>query len=164
MATIKFDAEVGNVWKEMTHKDSKVNWLITTFTDSAEKSELGAVKKGEGGIKELAKAIVDDKVQFGVFRVLGVDVRQNVTSTRPKYVTFTCVGGHVGPLKRARVSTQKPEVLRIFTGAHATLEASTGADFADEPIAKLLLTAGAAHKPVYYEFAPDHKYELPPHT
>jgi len=164
MATVKFESDVAATWKEMTHKDAKTNWMLIHFTDPSEKEMLGGVQKGEGGVKQLSGSLDEKKVMFGVFRVLAVDVRANVTSVRPKYVTFTFVGRNVGPLKRARVSTLKPEVLRVFMGSHATLETSEAADFEGEPITKLLLTAGAAHKPTYYEFAADHKIELPPHT
>jgi hypothetical protein len=53
----------------------------------------------------------EDEAAFGVFKVVGVDERENVTSRRPKYIGVTYIGPKVRP--PARAARAKPERLCV---------------------------------------------------
>lgn len=125
--------------------------------------KLKLVNKGEGGHAQLIEELnkVNDQVFFGGFLVTGVDVRENVTSRRPKYVVFNYIGPKVSALKKAKVSVQKNDVQKLWQGIAASIDVFDPVkDLAQAEIAKRLLAAGGAHKPTEYEFGPGQSYQL----
>eukprot|EP00456_Euglypha_rotunda_P067477 TRINITY_DN5848_c0_g1_i1.p1 TRINITY_DN5848_c0_g1~~TRINITY_DN5848_c0_g1_i1.p1 ORF type:complete len:164 (-),score=24.70 TRINITY_DN5848_c0_g1_i1:76-567(-) len=151
------DSGLGEAWKSLTAKDGKENWCIFQLDEKGKKLEV--VGTGTGGIKELAEKLSESSIQFGAFRVVGVDERENLTSRRNKFIWFTWLGPKAPILKKARVSVQKPEIATLFPGA-MSVELSSTSDLEPKAIAKKLLAAGGAHKPNYYEFAEGDRFAL----
>jgi len=147
-------------WKELTDGKTGTNWILWGVSDDAK--SLQVVGKGTGGLSELVATLSDEaKVFFGAFLVTGVDIRENVTSRRPKFVAFNYIGLKVPALKKARVSVQKQDVQKFWQGIAASLDVFDPVkDLAQAEIAKKLLAAGGAHKPTQYEFGPDQVYLL----
>ncbi len=56
-------------------------------------------------------------------------------------------------MRRARVSTHKPEVERFFNGYHVQVYANTEDDLSEETITATLHASAGAHKPKAYEFS-----------
>lgn len=108
---------------------------------------------GSGGVDELKQQLDDSQVQFGAFRVVGVDNRETTVSRRPKFIWFTYIGSKVSVLKKARVSVMKPEVSQFFNSAVTNLEISKPDDLDKIEISRRLIGIGGAHKPTHYEFA-----------
>mmetsp|Transcript_1495 Transcript_1495/g.3519 ORF Transcript_1495/g.3519 Transcript_1495/m.3519 type:complete len:166 (+) Transcript_1495:158-655(+) len=138
-------------WHEVANKDTATNWCLLEF-DGASKN-MKVAGQGCGGLEELKSHLSDDAVAFGAFRVIGVDDRSTTTSRRPKFVFITWLGPNVSVLKKARVSIQRAQVMKVFDGIQIAYDIPDRDSFTKEEIIKLLCTAGGAHKPTYYEFA-----------
>jgi hypothetical protein len=146
-------------------KDSKqpYNWLSYGFV-GGKGPKLELVGTGEGGLAEMQHTFTDDRVIFGLLRVLGADVQANVTSTREKFTYISWIGPKVGVMSRAKVGMQSKAVQAFFVGVSLVIsvDASTTADIALEALAKRLLACGGAHKPTKYIFGPgvEQEYSL----
>jgi len=146
------DASLKKAWDEMTAKEGKTNWILFAF-ESDKSTKLVAAGEGAGGIDELKTHLKEEGVFYGAFRVVGVDNRETTVSRRPKYIWFTFIGSRVAVLKKAKTSTQKPEVAKFFASAQMNIELSSVDDLTKNEVAKKLLGSGGAHKPTHYEFA-----------
>ena len=109
---------------------------------------------GTGGFGELVAALDEAEVSFGAFLVKGIDDRGSTVSQRDKYVAFTWIGENVPVMKKARVSVQKKDVLKIFDGCGMNIEIIDRESFTPKWVTSILLKSGGAHKPTYYEFGP----------
>jgi len=138
------------VWKMLVDEKSQVNWVLVGI--NAQKN-LMVVGYGSGGLGELLTHFNDGEVQFGAIRVVGVDQQANVTSRRPKFVTIQYVGSRVSTVRRGSVLKVKPDIEKIFSGSALNIQFSS--DLTLKTIAKALLAAGGAHKPVFYECGSD---------
>lgn len=56
-------------------------------------------------------------------------------------------------MRRARVSTAKPEFEKFFHGCHIQTHASSEDDLTEEAISAQLHACAGAHKPQAYEFS-----------
>ena len=78
---------------EKLNKDDNLWWVVV----NVDASEAGAKPKavvgatGNTNLAGLKAQLREDAMQFGCFKVLGVDTKGAVTSTRLKLVTFQCV-------------------------------------------------------------------------
>ena len=158
MAANTDNPELRETWHDVANKDTDTNWCLFEF-DGASKN-LKVSGKGTGGLEELKSALNDDAVGFGAFRVLGIDDRSTTISRRPKFVFITWIGPNVSVLKKARVSIQRAQVLKVFDGIQISYDVPDRESFTKEEVIKLLCTAGGAHKPTYYEFADGDKVDL----
>ena len=75
---------------EKLNKDDSLWWVVVNV-DASEagvkpKAVVGAT--GDTNLAGLKAQLRDDAMQFGCFKVLGVDTKGAVTSTRLKLVTF----------------------------------------------------------------------------
>jgi len=145
--SIKFDSEVINAWQAVRNDKESANWILVGLSDS-EKDTAILVGSGTGGLSEFMDSVVEDKVLFGVFRVTAVDQ----DSRRAKFIYVTYAGSGVGILKKARVSTQKPQFENFFKGVHVSVQANEKSDISQEDLIQKLNASTGAHKPEHYEF------------
>lgn len=145
------DQSLHTSWKDLTTHNSITNWILFSFHDNTNK--LYCSGSGSGGIDELRDKLDSTQVQFGAFRVVGVDDRETTVSRRPKFIWFTSIGGGVGILKKARVSVMKPELSKFFESCVVNIQISDKDELNKIEIGKKLLASGGAHKPSHYEFA-----------
>jgi len=139
-------------WDELTAKEGKTNWILFSF-ENDKSTKLVSSATGPGGLDELKGNFKDDQIHYGAFRVTGVDNRETTVSRRPKFIWFTYIGPKLSVLKKARTSTQKPDLAKFFQSAQMNLELSSTDDLTKLEVGKRLLASGGAHKPTYYEFA-----------
>jgi hypothetical protein len=145
---------VSAAWKALTDDKDPTNWILLGFD---QQRNMHVQAHGQSGLVDLKSHMTDDKaVQVAVLKVVGVDVQQNVTSRRPKYVRLIYVGRHVSALRKGIPLQKKAELDKLMQGTVAELQFS---DCEAPPptmthlaIGKSLLAAGGAHKPVYYDF------------
>jgi len=162
--------EFKKIWDDMTNTKapSKTNWVYMYIPDGAKVSlhELALGGSGEGGLPELKGKLGEkDTIAIGAFRVLGVDVKANVTSTRDKYVFFSYVSAAIGGVRRANVTGLKPAVIPMFLSrTHVSREFSAVADIDHADVANELLRIGGAHKPTKYDFGGELCFDVPAHT
>jgi hypothetical protein len=154
------DAAIAPAFAKIKDMKSSENYLVLGLQGKTNKAEV--VGTGSGGLSEVAGLMAEDRVLFVLFRVIGADVQENVTSNREKYVYISWIGPKVGVLQRARVGMQSKVVQNSFTGVSlaVVMDASTAADLEMEAIAKRLLACGGAHKPTKYVFGPGQEYSL----
>jgi len=152
MAVDLSDASLKKSWDDLTAKEGKTNWILFTF-ENDKSTKLVVAGEGAGGVDELKSKLDDNAIMYGAFKVTGVDNRETTVSRRPKFIWFTFVGPKVSVLKKARTSTQKPELAKFFSSAQLNLELSGSDDLTKNDVGKRLLASGGAHKPTHYEFA-----------
>jgi len=146
------DASLKRGWDDLTAKEGKINWIVFAF-ENDKSAKLVHAGEGAGGIDELKGQLKEDGIFYGAFKVVGVDNRETTVSRRPKYIWFTFIGSKVPVLRKAKTSTQKPEVAKFFASAQLNLELGSVDDLSKLEVAKKLLASGGAHTPTHYEFA-----------
>jgi hypothetical protein len=124
------------------------NWIVMNVTKGMdlEDSAMGT------GLEDFISQFKDDQVQYGCFKVLGVDNRETVVASRPKYVQVSWCGSSIGGMAKMKALQSKQKAARIFTGMAATIDASEADDLTPKAIANVLLKCGGAHKPTHYDF------------
>jgi len=151
-----------------TKAPSKTNWMCVKIEPTEKSVKLHSTVyggHGEGGLPELKGKLGADDIAMGIFRVLALDVKANLTSTRDKYIFFSWVGRNVGGVRRANVTGLKPSVIPMFMNrANTQLEWTEAGDIDHNAIANELLRIGGAHKPTQYDFGGDCKFDVPAHT
>jgi len=116
-----------------------------------EKDNVISVASGTG-IDSFREAFQENKIQWGVINVHGVDQQDNVTSRRPKYVQINWVGPRVPAMKRLGALSGKAAVGALFQGVQVTIDCNDKNDLDKKTIGKALLQCGGAHKPTHYDF------------
>ena len=139
-------------WGKVTSRNDATYWCVFGFDASGKVLEVKAT--GEDGFSGLKAALADNEVAFGAFLIKGIDDRGSTVSEREKYVAFTWIGESVGVMKKARVSVQKKDVLKIFDGCGMNIEIIDRESFTPAYVTSILLKSGGAHKPTYYQFGP----------
>jgi hypothetical protein len=92
-------------------------WCLIGVEMAGGKPKARLQATGDLSIAEMeAQLLKDDQVQAGLVRVLGVDQRGPVTSTRSKLVAFVWVGASVPRVKRAQVLPIKSALMSFFQG------------------------------------------------
>jgi len=158
---------VEDAWKALTgakgarasveQKESagSLNWIIVR----ADTKQLELVETGTGGLDDMKSKFDAAQIQIAAIKVTGVDERSNVVSRRPKYVVVVYVGNKVSPVRKNAILQHKAQMDRLFNGAACTMQFSDcdspPSELTHKSIAKTLLAAGGAHKPVFYEFNPN---------
>jgi len=112
------------------------------------------------GIESFCEAFQEDKIQWGVINVYGVDQQDNVTSRRPKYVQINWVGPRVPAMKRLGALSGKAPVTALFQGVQVTIDCNDKNELDKKTIGKALLQCGGAHKPTHYDFGGDDTISL----
>ena len=139
-------------WNKVASRNDGAYWCLFNFDASGKVLQVKAT--GEDGFSGLVAALDDGEVAFGAFLVKGIDDRGSTVSERDKFVAFTWIGENVSVMKKARVSVQKKDVLRIFDGCGMNIEIMDRESFTPKYVTSVLLKSGGAHKPTYYQFGP----------
>eukprot|EP00164_Ancoracysta_twista_P003837 GFYU01005147.1.p2 GENE.GFYU01005147.1~~GFYU01005147.1.p2 ORF type:complete len:161 (+),score=56.70 GFYU01005147.1:64-546(+) len=155
---------VAATWPDVQNDNTETNWCLYEVSDDGKSLQPVGAGTGTGGLNEFKGALDDSKVMFGAIRVNGIDDRGSTTSKRAKFIQVIFIGESVPPMKRAKVSMAKGPVAQAFGSVAITVDASSAGDLTTEDLVARLLACGGAHKPTSYEFGPDLKVELPPHT
>ena len=137
-------------WGNVTSRNSAENWCIFNFDASGKVLQVKAT--GSDGFAGLQAQLDEAEVAFGAFLVKGIDDRGSTVSERDKFIAFTWIGENVPVMKKARVSVQKKDVLKIFDGCGMNIEIIDKESFTPKWVTGVLLKSGGAHKPTYYDF------------
>ena len=142
-----------NAWRESVMNDkSKDNWCVYTLKGK-KKRRIVLSGKGPGGLKEFNEALKEDQIQFGGFRVTGVDRKGACTSVRSKFVFVTWVGPKVSVVRRAGVPSLSVAIGKYFEGRHLDLKAMGDLDDLNAAtIEKQLRAVGGSHQVDEYDF------------
>jgi hypothetical protein len=138
---------------ELLNKDPNLWWVIVNVDASGSgkpRAVVGAT--GDTNLEGLKTCLQDDAMQFGAFKVLGVDVKGAVTSTRLKLITFQWVGSKTSMPYKMKVKPAKNGIFSYFQGSHLNLELYDREDLSESDIEARLRAAGGAHQPDLFTF------------
>jgi hypothetical protein len=138
---------------ERLNKDPNLWWCVVNVDASGSgkpKAIIGAY--GDTNLEGLKSCLQDDAMQFGAFKVLGVDVKGAVTSTRLKLVTFQWAGSKTSMPVKMKVKPAKNGIFSYFQGSHLNLELYDRDDLSEADIEARLRAAGGAHQPDMFTF------------
>jgi len=112
-------------------------------------------------VSDFVKQLDDDKVQFGVMRIVCVDSKQqnNIgkkVAGQIKYAGITFIGKKVPALTKFKVSSKFKQMASSL-GLTVTHEFSEKSDITIQGISKLLISAGL--KPTLFDFGKAGKHE-----
>eukprot|EP01001_Neometanema_parovale_P009373 NODE_5617_length_926_cov_27.506849_g5394_i0.p1 GENE.NODE_5617_length_926_cov_27.506849_g5394_i0~~NODE_5617_length_926_cov_27.506849_g5394_i0.p1 ORF type:complete len:244 (+),score=64.97 NODE_5617_length_926_cov_27.506849_g5394_i0:62-793(+) len=145
-------------WAKVRSDTDPQNWVIigppvgNASPKSGGKLMVEVIARGEDGMKGLLEVLDDSRVMFGGFRVRAVDERGGVTSDRSKFVHIQWTGSSMSAMAKAKITMQRPEFEKIFSGAHLTMQVSDVADITEEVVSAKLHANAGAHKPQRYEY------------
>ena len=71
---------------ERLNKDPALWWVICGVEFGAGKPKAFVQLEGGSNLEDLKSHLSDDAIQYGCFKVLGVDTKGAITSTRTKFV------------------------------------------------------------------------------
>ncbi|MES1919457.1 hypothetical protein MHBO_001287 [Bonamia ostreae] len=111
--TTSFSDNCHSAYSEFKTKDIKTNYLVFSVEKNGSNHKIDVSRKGEDGLtglKDLLSSEYDDKVAFAVIRVNGVDNKNELVSTRNKFI-FICFVGSKTPVRvRGAASFLSPQV------------------------------------------------------
>lgn len=154
------DPEITHAWRTLTSRTGDVNWILFGFADPRS-HKLVVNGMGSGGVEELNSKLNPDEIQYGAFKVTRiVEDPDESRRRRSDYVWVVSIGPRVSVLRKARVSTERPEVAKLFAGALMWMEVQDGVIPKDEVVRRLLLSSGR-QRATAYEFAPGDVVPVP---
>jgi len=133
-------------WKDLT-SGGEENFAVF----EVQGDQVQGVAKGSG-LDTLKEHLEENKIQWAVINVFGVDQQDNVTSKRPKYVLINWVGPRVPAMKRMGALSGKAAIGALCKGVQVTIDCNDKEELTFKSIAKSLLQCGGAHKPTHYDF------------
>lgn len=113
------------------------------------------------GTESLLAALDPTLIQFCAINVHGVDKKDTVTSTRPKFVRINWVGCKVPAMKKMGALQGKQKIAEMWNGCSIEIDLSESSDKETlcNEMKTELLRCGGAHKPNSYDFG-DHQIEF----
>jgi hypothetical protein len=150
------DATLESLYKALTKNgdDNKNNWLSVLVEKKGSKYNLNAQNVQTTGIAGIQSDVANraKNTVFYVLKVLGVDKKESVTSTRSKYVLIRWIGSGVPPIQKMGGLAMSEQVNDTCNGIAVTMDATSADDVDTKRIGSELLRCGGAHKPTEYDF------------
>jgi len=103
-------------------------------------------------VQEMKASFDPKSVNFGVYKVVGVDEGTSVTSRRDKLTQISFVPPTASRMQRLNVLNSKQIRTQTFSGTVCEVQTDDEAEINERDIAKQLLASGGAHKPTHYQF------------
>jgi len=138
-----------DAWLDLTSDKNDTNWVLFGFPDG---KNLGFISSGSDGLEGLVPELDEEQILFAGLRVDAVDQQENVTSSRPKFVSIHFVGSKVKGMKKVTGLQSKDKVMSVMQGSQMSWQIDNARDLTKLAIAKQLLASGGAHKPTHYDF------------
>lgn len=135
--------------------DKSELWWVTVGVDSSvqgsnPKAQVSA--SGDTGVEGLKDYLYPDQILYGAIKVLGVDTKGAVTSTRQKTIFFQWVGPQVPKIKVAKAISLKKALGSYFQGHHVALEVYEKGNLTEADLEARLRSCGGAHQPDRFVF------------
>jgi len=143
-------------WVAVTRENDPTSFIMVGI----EEKKLALTGFGTG-VNDFVKQLEEEKVQFGVMRIVCVDSKsQNNIGKKVagviKYAGITFVGKKVPALQKFKVSS-KFKQMAASLGLTVTHEFSEKSDISIQSVSKLLIQAGL--KPTLFDFGKAGKHE-----
>lgn len=95
-------------------RDGDIWWAVVGVDSSASKPRLFLHAEGDTSLASVFDYLYDDQIQYVLFKVLGLDNRGAVTSTRCKLVLAQWLGPTVPRLKKTNAMSTKKAISEYF--------------------------------------------------
>ncbi len=124
--------------------DSDVeNWCLIGYVEDGSMKKIELTGKGSGSLDELKSHLKDDNVYYGLLRTED-KIDESVTI---KFVFIHFIGNGLKPLHRAKISTHKGAVTKLFTPYHIDFTISEADEITTELVHKRVSeTSGSGSK------------------
>jgi len=137
--------KAAKVYERITAADGELWWALAGLDKVSGRVVLAA--EGDSGVEGLKAFLRSDLVQFFILKVLGVDKKGDVVSTRMKIVVGQWTGDSVRGKQLTKAGGVKPALLSYMQGAHLELAIHDKASLTEGDIERRLRAAGGAHQP-----------------
>jgi len=114
---------------DVRNDGTATNWALVSY-EGENTNNIALQGKGEGGPNELIDQLQDDKVGYGIIRL----VERRDDSDTVKFVFVRWVGENIHRMLRARLGTHSGAVKEIFHPYHVDVEASNKGEINEEII------------------------------
>jgi len=108
-------------------KDDSDDWVLVNYAD-AEKLQL--LSTGSGGVDGLRNALNDKEVLYGFFRIKEMFDKTNTT----KFVFMKVMSANVTGLRKAKLSTHRGFVTKVFEPYHMEIEIDSPSELTVEMV------------------------------
>jgi len=125
------DASVAAAYQEV--RNGGANWFVLGY----EGNKIKVQQTGTGGIDELVNSLSDEEAQYGYIK-FQVTVEE---TTRTKFVLISWVGDNTPPMKKGKVSTDKPVLKTIVKDFAIEVAASEKGDLTEAAVLNKLRSA-----------------------
>ncbi|XP_033755652.1 coactosin-like protein [Pecten maximus] len=125
-----------DVYNDVRNDKSETNWTVLKY----EGNQIVVDSSGED-YGEFLNKFSDDERGFAFLRIETGDEM----SKRKKFALVTFIGSNVGPLKRAKVGTDKAQVKEVFQSFAIEILANDKSDLKVEKIREEVIKAGGAN-------------------
>jgi len=135
--------------------DKNELWWVTIGVDlsvSGSKPKAIVSASGDTGVEALKQYLYPEQILYGAIKVLGVDTKGAVTSTRQKTIFFQWVGPKVPKVKVAKAISLKSALASYFQGHHVALEVYDLSNLTEADLEARLRACGGAHQPDKFVF------------
>ncbi|XP_046365847.2 uncharacterized protein LOC124141792 [Haliotis rufescens] len=129
---------------EVRNDELPTRWIVVQYRDSNPKGPIDSCEKGDGGVDELKACLEPDKAMYSLYRVS--DVVDDIVTV--KFVFITWVGTKVKPMAKAKISTHKGSMEKVFGQAHVTLFATDLSDITEKVIMDKVTSASGTRSHV----------------
>jgi len=129
---------VRQAYDDVRNDDSEVNWCVLKYDDDGKTLRLNG--SGES-FEDLKSTLDDDNRAFAFLRVQTGDEM----SKRMKFVLITWVGANVTAMKKAKMSTEKAFVKKIWPNFAVEMNFDDIREVNEDAIRKEVMRAGGAN-------------------
>jgi len=147
---VSVDEGVGAAWQDVMDDKTTTAWCTAGYEG---KTLIVTKNKGTGGRAECLASITDNKdVVFGGFRLLAIDDRGSLVSSRPKFVFFMFRASGASAMAKAKAGRHLGQLQQCFHGFHVEFHVDELFELSEAEVVKKLRAAGGAHQPTGYDF------------
>ncbi|CAM1292795.1 COTL1 (predicted) [Pycnogonum litorale] len=132
----KYHEEIKSSYQDVRSDSSETNWAVYKYEGNSLMPHSTGV-----GFGEFKDCFNDDERLFGYYRIDGGDE----LSKRKKFLFVTWLGENVSPLKKAKISTDKPFVKNIITNFGVEIFIDNKVDLDEEKFKILVNKAGGSN-------------------
>ncbi|KAJ1734695.1 hypothetical protein LPJ61_000935 [Coemansia biformis] len=135
------DPEIAKAYEDVRDDKSETTWLLLTFSEGS-KDALTVGHTGTGDIAELKNHLKEDAAAFGYIRV---PMSNDELSQRTKFVLVVWIGKDVGVMRKAKLSVQKSDVIKVLSNYAVEIPAGESSELTADDILVRLRKAGGAN-------------------
>ena len=139
-AGVKFGDNVEETVKDVRSDTTETNWCVLGYEDGNVKNPIVILGVGSGGVDEFKELFKEDQIVYVLFRV--TDMVDEIATV--KFVYIQWVGEGVKPMSKAKISTHKGDIEKIFYPTHVNIFATTANEVSSRAIMDKVMSASGS--------------------